>query len=94
MVHDEESPLAGTTVKLVHRDGENLDELVSAVVDDWWDRVQNTSWRNSNHKLATNYKWRRQVLGLPDDDNVLYVRLNDTTNSEQLVHVSEIIDFA
>lgn len=90
MVHDEQSPLAGTTVKLIHRDNYR-GGLVSFTIDDWWDRIQNTSWKESSHILAHDYASRRQMYNLPGDDNVLYGRLAD--GSEKLVHVGEIESF-
>lgn len=90
MVHDEVSPLAQTTVKLIHHD-DYRGGLVSFTVDDWWDRVQGDSWHESRHHLALSYAGRRQSYSLPEDDNVLYGRLAD--GSECLIHVSEIEDF-
>ena len=91
VVHEKESPLSGTTVKLVHHDRVFRGELASFTVGDWWDRIQNTSWKNSTDVLAVNYTWRRKLFNLPDDDNVLYGRLSD--GLEKLIHVSEIEDF-
>lgn len=90
MVHDEPSPLSGTTVKLIHRDIYR-GGFVSFTVDTWWDRVQNTTWSESRHHLALTYAGRRQSYNLPEDDNVLYGFLAD--GSECLVHVSEIESF-
>lgn len=87
MVHNEESPLSGETVRLIHHD-RLRGGSVAYLVGDWWDRIQGTRWSESTDHLALDYAGRRQFYNLPDDDNVLYGRLAD--GSEKLIHVSEI----
>lgn len=90
MAHDAESPLAGTTVELIHRDTFR-GGLVSFLVDDWFDRVRGSSWKDGRDTLTFDYAGRRQFHNLPDDDDVLLGKLED--GSEKLIHVSEIEGF-
>lgn len=97
-MHYEESPLAGTNVKL--RDGlvsvynydtgghVDLSQQDFQVID-WWDRVHGESWKDSEHKVAIDYSIRTLNNGfIPDgDDSVLYGYVDD---QEVLIHMSEI----
>lgn len=97
-MHYEESPLAGTQVKL--RDGltslydfqtgdhVTLSEQTFRVID-WWDRIHGSSWSESQHKVAIDYSIRTLNNGaIPDDDDsVLYGYVDD---HEVLVHITEI----
>lgn len=89
LIHENESPLSGLTVNLVHKDFYGRPTMF--VIDDWWDRIQNTTWRTSDHHLAIDYEGRMRLYSLPNDDNVLLGTFPD--GSEKLIHVSEIADF-
>jgi hypothetical protein len=81
------SPYAGQTVRLRAEAAELGGHR--AEVADWYDRVGNgVSWRdNPGDPRAAGYSVRRGLGGLPDDDDVLYARVD---GMGQLVHVTEI----
>lgn len=97
--HDEPHPKAGQMVTispLGGREHQLLVEGVEAHVQDWWDRLYQKSWRDSNGIIAAaNYGYRMgRVLG-PLDDEVVYVKIKQPDSSLSLgylVHQSEIIE--
>lgn len=97
--HDEPHPKAGQMVTispLGGREHQLLVEGVEARVEDWWDRLYQKSWRDSNGIIAAaNYGHRMgRVLG-PLDDEVVYVKIKQPDSSLSLgylVHQSEIIE--
>lgn len=87
MAHDDESPLGGENAVL--RAGALDDGVGYFHIEDWWDRIQGTSWRDSTHQLAIEYTARINGLkDFPRDDNVLYGRFSD--GQEALVNVAEV----
>jgi hypothetical protein len=59
-------------------------------VQDWFDRTAGVTWRkalDAGDPRAIGYNVRRGLGGLPDDDDVLFGRLDGVG---RLVHVSEI----
>lgn len=95
-MHETESPLAGTTVTLsyaartVFKETFEEDIVLSGRafdVIDWWDRIRGYSWKVGNDNLSFAYSVRKSLTDLPDDDNVLYGKVD---GKEVLVHVNEI----
>jgi len=86
MIHEQQSPLAGETVKL-----KNTVEDIGGQeyhVEDWWDRVNDKSWQLSNgNPAAMIYAMRSGLSRLPIDDEVLYGKID---GSGFLVHISEL----
>lgn len=81
------SPYAGQTVKL-RADAAELGGHRAEVVD-WYDRLgDGVSWRDSpSDPRAIGYSVRRGLGALPDDDEVLFARVD---GMGQLIHVSEL----
>jgi hypothetical protein len=83
------SPYAGQTVRLRETAAE-LGGHECEVVD-WYERVgQSVTWREAleaGDPRAQNYAIRRGLGGLPDDDDVLFGRVD---GMGQLIHRSEI----
>jgi len=81
------SPYAGKTVRL--RPGAAELGGHRADVVDWYDRLGGgVSWRdNPGDPRAQNYAIRRGLGNLPDDDDVLFARVD---GMGQLIHVTEI----
>lgn len=85
------SPYAGQTVRL-RSDAAELGGHQAEVVD-WYDRLgTGQSWRVSADGAtadprAVGYAVRRGLGGLPDDDEVLFARVD---GMGQLIHLSEI----
>jgi hypothetical protein len=81
------SPYAGKTVRL-RLDAAELGGQPAEVID-WYQRTgSGVSWHdNPNDPRAQNYTIRRGLGGMPDDDEVLFARVD---GMGQLVHVSEI----
>jgi hypothetical protein len=96
-MHDMESPLAGSVVRLSYMSrtvfNETFEEDIvlsgrDFSVVDWWDRVGvGGSWKEREDQLSRAYLLRKSTTTLPDDDNVLYGRVD---NKEVLVHVNEV----
>jgi hypothetical protein len=94
MVHSEQSPLAGQTVKLrddfYHPQFPDCKELV---IEDWYDRVAGRSWMVAQgNPGALVYAMRtglQQAYRVPTDDEVLYGKYNGLG---VLVHVSELAE--
>jgi len=81
------SPYAGKKVRL-RRDAVELGGHQADVVD-WYDRLgDGVSWRdNPGDPRAQGYAIRRGLGNLPDDDDVLFARVD---GMGQLIHVTEI----
>jgi hypothetical protein len=81
------SPYAGQTVKL--RPGGDYGDLPAAVVD-WYERTgTGVSWHDAiaTDPRAQSYAMRRAMADLPDDDDVLFARVD---GMGQLIHRTEI----
>jgi hypothetical protein len=85
------SPYAGQTVRL-QPDAAELGGH-QAEVADWYDRTgDGVSWRdNPADPRVQNYTIRRALGGLPDDDEVLFARVD---GMGQLIHVTEVEGYA
>jgi hypothetical protein len=88
MLHQTESLLAGTKVKIKSEAMElgNLELLV----EDWWDRVAGKSWMQSNGNPAClKYAMRTGMsnMNIPNDNEVVYGKINGLG---YLVHISEL----
>lgn len=81
------SPYAGQTVRL-RPDAAELGGHQAEVVD-WYERLgDHLSWRdNPGDPRVQGYTVRRGLGGLPDDDEVLFARVD---GMGQLIHLSEI----
>lgn len=81
------SDYAGKTVRL-RADAAELGGHRAEVVD-WYERLgDGVSWRdNPGDPRTENYRMRRGLGGLPDDDDVLFARVD---GMGQLIHVTEI----
>lgn len=80
MIHEQQSPLAGKTVKL--KTGAEV------VVEDWWDRVAGKSWKMSDgNPAAMQYAVRIAHSRIPWDNEVLYGKVGW---AGFLFHVDEI----
>lgn len=83
------SPYAGQTVKL-RDDATDFGGLSAAVVD-WYERTgKGVSWHDAiaTDPRAQGYAIRRDRAGLPDDDDVLFARVD---GMGQLIHRTEIV---
>jgi len=79
VIHETASAHAGRTVMW----GEN-----EYVVEDWWDRVSGQSWAwAKGNPACIQYAMRTCATRIPDDDEVLYGKVNGLGH---LVHVSEL----
>jgi hypothetical protein len=81
------SDYAGKTVRL-RPDAAELGGQQAEVVD-WYERLgDGVSWRdNPGDPRAENYRLRHALGGLPDDDDVLFARVD---GMGQLIHLTEI----
>jgi hypothetical protein len=82
------SPYAGQTVRL-RPDAAELGGHQAEVVD-WYERLgDKVPWRdNPGDPRAQGYTVRHGLGGLPDDDEVLFARVD---GMGQLIHLSEIV---
>jgi hypothetical protein len=82
MLHQTESLLAGTKVKIKSEAMElgNLELLV----EDWWDRVAGKSWMQCNGNPACTVM---SNMNIPNDNEVVYGKINGLG---YLVHISEL----
>jgi hypothetical protein len=83
------SPYAGTTVQL-RPDAVEIGGLPAEVVD-WYERTSGgKTWREAigTDPRAQGYAIRRGMAGLPDDDNVLFARVD---GMGYLIHYTEIV---
>ncbi len=92
MIHRESSPLAGKTVKIklgcIHpqiKDFSGSDYRV----EDWWDKIAEQSWMDSDGNPACLIYAMRSASVLPLDDEVLYGKIGPFGH---LVHLSEIME--
>jgi hypothetical protein len=57
-------------------------------IEDWWDHVSGTSWRDADgNPAALQYAVRAMVQGLPANDDVVYGKVGALG---YLVHVTEV----
>lgn len=88
-MHQQPSPLAGTTVTLKT----NIASEIAGrkfQVEDYWDRVSGKSWKVADGNTACmNYALRTglQEFHVPMDDEVLYGKVGGFGH---LVHISEL----
>ena len=85
-IHNEQSPLAGKTVKIISGRYKDL----QFKVEDWWDRLNQGSWMFARGNPAClQYAIRNSPVGddLPIDDEVLYGKIDGLG---YLIHISEI----
>ena len=94
MIHKKESNLAGKTVKIkrgiVHPQVGNFGGS-DFIVEDWWDRVNGTSWQHAvGNPAALIYALRTGMSPkhTPLDDEVLYGKTPDGLG--HLVHITEL----
>ena len=95
MKHPDPHPQAGKDVKLRLTAGKALrgpDEVpdgTTCQVEDWFDRIARSSPGRASlgNVLAVGYAMRSTVVGLPADDEVVYVTVR---NRAHLVHATEL----
>ena len=86
MIHQNENPLAGKSVKIKEQSLEIGGEEI--VIEDWWDRVSGRSWMVSDGNPAClSYAMRSGFGNIPTDNEVLYGKIGCLG---YLVHASEI----
>jgi hypothetical protein len=84
VIHQEESPLAGKTVKVVAGEFAGNDYRV----EDWNDRVIGKSWMFADGNPAClMYAMRSALDRLPTDNEVLYGKIGSLGH---LIHISEV----
>lgn len=89
-MHTERHPLAGrevTVTTAVPLGSPTPAHAVTAVLEDWWDRIAGGSWQLINTPVAAGYDLRRKHAGLPMDDEVVYVKAG---GQGHLAHANEI----
>jgi hypothetical protein len=91
-MHNRSHPLAGRTVRLPERMGraDVPGELAGRQfrIEDWWDHVSGTSWREAaDNPAALEYAVRAMVKGLPANDDVVYGKVGTLG---YLLHVTEV----
>lgn len=85
-IHEEPHPQADQTVRVIFK---GTNDTVDFVLEDWWDRVNGSSWRNSGFNYAaSNYAIRNDVNRLPSDDEVVYGKIGPFGH---IIHESEIV---
>lgn len=94
MIHPEPHTLADSnvTIDLKHIHPQLGDMMIhEAKVFDWWDRIGEASWINSqNLPMSRTYAMRSAFgLGLPVDDEVLLVEVGEIL---LLIHETEIME--
>lgn len=91
MIHQEQSPLAGTTVRIKKNSTHlQVPDFGGSEyrVEDWWDRLQDKSWKVSyGNPACIIYSLRAESNNLPLDDEVLYGKIGSFGH---LVHISEV----
>lgn len=93
-MHKEPSPLSGKTVR-IKKDAKHpqVDNFGGSEfrVEDWWDRVYGSSWREADgNPAAMIYAYRLGLYGFPNilpDDEVLYGKIGSYGH---LVHIKEV----
>jgi hypothetical protein len=92
MIHDSRHPLAGQTVKLALKGGDNPGDIASGDeyrVEDYWDRLGSGSWMEAQgNPAALKYAMRAGFSGLPLDDEVVYGKVGPFGH---IVHISELV---
>lgn len=81
-IHNDKHPLAGKTVMLRGKYAGS-----KYTIEDWWDRVSGSSWKDSTVIAAYNYSVRASENGIPSDDEVVYGKIGAFG---YLVHISEL----
>ncbi len=95
MLHNDPSPLAGTTVRIKeHVTHAQVDNFGGAEfrVEDWWDCVSGDSWMNAKGNpacLVYAMRTGSATYGVPMDDEVLYGKVGGFGH---LLHISELED--
>ena len=89
-MHKKSSELAGKTVNLKKDRGHPQGHLTGKFeIEDWWDKISGESWMFSmGNPGCIMYAIRSGVVGLPNDDEVLYGK--NENGLGDLIHVSEI----
>lgn len=91
MIHEEQSELAGQTVRIKETSTHPQDPDFGGSkfrVKDWWDRVSGKPWGICEGNLACLiYAIRSGMAELPYDDEVLYGKVGILGH---LVHISEL----
>lgn len=86
------SPYAGQTVKL-RADAAEIGGHTAEIVD-WYESPDGLSWRaaaEAGDAKGQDYAIRRSLAGLPDDDEVLYARVDGMM---RIIHLTEIEGYA
>lgn len=92
MSHTESHPLAGATVILNDTAQDPSRNMVVAGVEyrveDWWDALGVGSWMTADgNPAALQYAMRAGMSGLPNDNEVVYGKIDGLGH---IVHVSEL----
>ena len=86
-IHKEPHPLAGKTVLLASKDPKYDGKQFR--VEDWWDRLSDTSWGDSvGNPAALQYAFHAGFHGLPGNDEVVYGKIGPFGH---IVHVEEVV---
>jgi hypothetical protein len=85
MSHTDKHPLAGQTVRI--NSVRVAVRNAKFVVGDWFDRVNETTWRETPGPAAQYVRQRKIAKDIPDDDNVVIGRVD---GFEKVIHQSEI----
>lgn len=94
MMHEEQAPQSGKCFKVnVHHNFDDGPREHEFHVEDWWDRLTGTSWKQADGNPGAMWYAMRTAnpeLNIGFDDEVLYGHLKSPGGLGMLIHVSEL----